>query len=167
MEQLIDNLSTVAEFSIGLAGFAGIVAALTQGASEVVRFRFQNLLLTSFVPGFFALLVIGSSSLGIPDRYAVLGGSVGLSAYILAYAGFAIHRSRTLPFGDQGLSRLILRFFQTTSMTVLALQLCGLVFFSERIHGFFYYGLVILLFQGAVSFATLALSVLGARRQES
>ncbi len=162
MDGFTDQLGVVAEFSIGLAGFTGIIAALTKDANEVVRFRFQNLLASSFAPGFFALFVIGSNYTHIPQDVAVMVASALFALYILCFAGFAIRRSRHLPFGGNGgLSLPILRFFQFTATTVLVLQVLGLVFMQDQIYGLFFYGLVILLFQGAVSFMALALSILG------
>ena len=82
--------------------------------------------------------------------------------YVLCFATFAMKRSRELPFGGSGgLSLPILRFFQFTAATAVVLQILGLVFMQEQIYGLFFYGLVILLFQGAVSFVALALSILG------
>jgi hypothetical protein len=77
MDNYFETLGTIVEFSIGLAGFIGIVAVVRQFRgidSNLAQFRFKNLLVTAFVPGFFALPAMTLASFEVDDfsslRYA-------------------------------------------------------------------------------------------------
>ncbi|MCR9055125.1 MAG: hypothetical protein NXI26_24980 [bacterium] len=167
MDGFTDHLGVLAEFSIGLAGFTGIIAALTKNADEIIQFRFQNLLASSFAPGFFALIVIGGNYLNVSQSLVLVFSSALLAVYIVAFAVIGMMRSRKLPFGSEGLSLPILRLFAFTGFVVLVLQILGLLFLTEQRQGFFFYGLVLVLFQGAVSFIALALSVLRSSQNDA
>ena len=158
-----DDLGTIVEFSIGLAGFAGIVAALMRNSTEIIRFRFLNLLTASFVPGFIALIVIGSSYTAIPTHRAALIGSCVLILFIVSFATYALTKLRTLPFGDDGLSKGVLYSFLLLAVSTIILQICGIIFFRDYIEAVLYFGLVMVLVMGAVSFVALALGVLDER----
>ena len=62
MNEATDLLSTIVEFSVGLAGFSGVVGIFIHRSGEwlyVDRFRITNLLIMSLTPGFLAFLSLG------------------------------------------------------------------------------------------------------------
>jgi hypothetical protein len=67
---LSDSLTLIAEFSIGLAGFSGIVALIGSTADRVHKIRVTILLRTSFTPGFCALFGIFLLHLGLDSDSA-------------------------------------------------------------------------------------------------
>ena len=64
----VDTLSTVTEFSIGLAGFSSVAAALMQRSGSILEFdrmRITTNICLSLVPGFLAFLAISLVHSGI------------------------------------------------------------------------------------------------------
>jgi hypothetical protein len=96
MIQLIEPLGIVTEFSIGLAGFTGIIAIFgkTQhGISSAKQFRITNLMVSAFASGFCALAVISLIHLGLSDATSVRLGSA-IFAVVLTVAFIATLRAR-------------------------------------------------------------------------
>jgi hypothetical protein len=78
-------LAAIAEFSIGLAGFTGIVAVFADKRESFrpsEQFRVSNLLLISFTPGFISLFVMALVHAGIGMPVSVRAGSGVLAAFI-------------------------------------------------------------------------------------
>ena len=78
-------LAAIAEFSIGLAGFTGIVAVFADKRESFrpsEQFRVSNLLLISFTPGFISLFVMAVLHAGIPVSASIRLGSGVLAAFI-------------------------------------------------------------------------------------
>jgi hypothetical protein len=61
MAQETELLSTIVEFSIGLAGFSGVIAAMSRNAgwSELEKFRVVNLLQAALAPAFLSFAALG------------------------------------------------------------------------------------------------------------
>jgi len=60
----IEHLDVISEFSIGMAGFAGIVAVFVgtnRGWTSVLKYRAGNLIVLSLCPGFASLISLGLS----------------------------------------------------------------------------------------------------------
>ena len=77
---MIDALGSVSEFSIGLAGFSGVAAALLQrnrSLQEIDRLRVTINVVVSLTPGIWALVLIALLEMGVPVERAVRWASVG------------------------------------------------------------------------------------------
>ena len=160
MNDITDPLSTVAEFSIGLAGFTGIIAAVSRGADADValqRFRFMNLLITAFAPGFFAMFTICLIYLGVSEGLTLRISAVLLALYLCCWAAFV---ARNVP--SRGVNPLLSGFLWVSSLSNIALQLAAAIFVFSKASGLYMLGLVVLLLQAAVIFAMLALATLRA-----
>lgn len=79
---LSDSLTLIAEFSIGLAGFSGVVALIGSTSDRVHRIRVAILLRTSFTPGFCALFGICLLHLGLDSDSTVRWTSAIFGAVI-------------------------------------------------------------------------------------
>lgn len=81
-----EELLTIAEITVGIAGFSGVVAAFLQrgGLHEVDRRRFVNLFLTAFTALALAFVPIALSQLvDDPDRLWRLSSATMIGAWIL------------------------------------------------------------------------------------
>ena len=100
MIQVIEPLGIVTEFSIGLAGFTGIIAIFAntqQGINSAIQFRITNLLVSAFAPGFCALAVISLIHLGLSDAMSVRLGSAILAVCITVWLIAALRARQRLP----------------------------------------------------------------------
>jgi hypothetical protein len=165
---MIDSLGIVCEFSIGLAGFTGIVAIFANSqrtVSAAVRFRITNLLFTAFSPGFFSLLVISLLQLGVPGDTAVRAASALFAASILTWAMFATRSRSRLPASDRRLlSNFIYWFTAAVAVSNTLAQVLGALSILANPAGVLVAGLSTMLFLGAVTFAALVMQVLGRER---
>ncbi|MDH5738009.1 MAG: hypothetical protein OEZ23_06840 [Gammaproteobacteria bacterium] len=156
-QELLDPLSIIAEFSIGLAGFAGIVAALShfkEEMRELVEFRFANLLITAFAPGFFALMTISLSIIGV-DALLNLQISKGLLLlYLLSWMGWAAIKT---PPGVHPLFRLLMWSIGLLNICLLTYSLMNN---ADNSLGYYMAGLSLILLNGAIVFTGLALLTL-------
>jgi len=158
MLDVVTPLGTITEFSIGLAGFAGIVAAINRPSGHderLLTFRFTNLLVTAFAPGFLAILSMSLIYSGYVERKAIYISSVLLLLYLLAWAVYVL---AAIP--RESASRGMSTFLWVSSIANMALQVMNLVDPSVNLVGFYLFGLLILLLQAALVFAVLALSTL-------
>jgi hypothetical protein len=169
MTGIIDPLSVVAEFSIGLAGFTGIIAVFSnssQNNSPVVYFRFVNLLVTAFAPGFFAMFTIAGIYLGLSelDSIRIVSGAFGL--YILVWAASVVKRMSGMSRTEESLSTLMTWFMWTVSMLVIVLLFGNVLLMFSNPAGVLITCLVLVLVQAATTFSTLALASLRSRAVE-
>jgi hypothetical protein len=156
MSDLIEPLGTFAEFSIGIAGFAGIIAAFTSASegAELRLFRFRNLLITAFAPGFLSILTICLVYSGVMQETAVKISSAVLLSYLCAWAILVV---RTMPAGST--VRILTYFMWGISLANMGLQVLSLATSTYSV-SFYFFGLLLLLLQAAVVFASLALGTL-------
>jgi hypothetical protein len=153
----LDFLATIAEFSIGLAGFAGIVAALARyhhSELALVRFRLANLLVSSFAPGFFALLTFGLVSGGMEIGTALRASSSGLAVGLLLWA-VLVHTRKPAQ-----LSRPLLVAMSAVTTVNLLVQLASVAGLTGMPAASYLIGLMLLLLQGAAVFVVLVMDVL-------
>ena len=153
MDNVFDSLGTIVEFSIGLAGFTGIVAVVRRFRgidSNLARFRFRNLLITAFLPGFFALLAITLASFNVDDNLSLRYASAAFAILMVPYFGLVLH---TAP---ETKSNKLTFTMWTLGLTTLVFQLVFLFVLNSP--GFFIAGLNIMLLQGAVFFSVLVLA---------
>lgn len=160
---VVDFLGTIAEFSIGLAGFAGIVAALAKYRRPelaLVRFRLANLLVSSFAPGFFALLTFGliSSAMAIDTALRVSSGV--LAAGLLLWA-VLVHTRKPAQ-----LSRALLAAMSAVTTVNLVIQLASATALTGVPAASYLVGLMLLLLQGAAVFVVLVMEALQLQTEE-
>ena len=157
MYDVVDFLGTIAEFSIGLAGFAGIVAALARYRRPelaLVRFRLANLLVSSFAPGFFALLTFGLVASAMEIGAALRISSGALAAGLGAWA-VLVHTRKPAT-----LSRTLLIAMSAVTTLNLAIQLASATGLTAVPAASYLIGLMLLLLQGAVVFVVLVMDAL-------
>ena len=158
MREIIEPLGIIAEFSIGLAGFTGIIAAITSastGRAELQIFRFSNLLITAFAPGFFAILTICLVYAGMIDQQAIRLSSTMLLIYLCSWTIFVFkYMSRG------SIKRSMGYFMWVFSLLNLVLQMTNIVAPAINLVGFYLFGLFVLLLQAAVVFSVLALATM-------
>jgi len=96
MDSTVESLSTISEFSIGMAGFSGIVAVVvgtSRGWNDVSKFRAGNLIILSIIPGFSALTSLGLAQYISGDLlWQVSCGVQSLAA--ITYIAFNAKKSR-------------------------------------------------------------------------
>jgi len=161
-------LAAIAEFSIGLAGFTGIVAVFAD-KRETFRpseqFRVGNLLLISFTPGFISLFVIALLHAGIGDAACIRLGSGALAAFIFVLVTKALWSySRMTTDERRQLSAVVWWLTMILgSINFLAQLANGFAgpFFDS---GILLLGLAATLLISAMTFFVLVMQFLGGRR---
>ena len=166
---MVDTLSVICEFSIGLAGFTGVLAIFSGeeiSISPVIRFRVRNLLLCAFVPGFLGLGVLGLLEFGYTHLDAARFGSAIFLVFLITWGFASANTSRRFSKGArQELNNSIFAFSCICILINLGLQTYG--FFSIKGAATFVAGLILLLFQGAVFFGALIFQLLDERTRVS
>ena len=161
---IVEPLSSISEFSIGLAGFAGIVAMVANSKKEIsaaLRFRFLNLLYMSFFPGFISLFVIGLSYLSLAEESAVRIGSGMLALALIALTVNAFRiRINMSPSEFMQLNHYVWYFSVSCSILNSAFQIYSVTFFGSVGAGILVLGLVTSLLLAALVFAMIILQVL-------
>ncbi|MGK0223075.1 MAG: hypothetical protein ACI9ON_002318 [Limisphaerales bacterium] len=160
MSESTELLSTIVEFSIGLAGFSGVVGIFIHRSGKwiyVDRFRILNLLIMSLTPGFLSFVSLGL----LQTTSNAIEISAAIFAATLAILMFFISRARSkVPAADKHLVGLQI-FVPMLSTFIIVMVLQTLVAFSViDSHEFivYYYSLVAMLFLAVVQFARLILA---------
>ena len=94
-----DSLQTIAEISIGLAGFSGLVVALRKDSGlldDVQKYRLRILFSLSFGAMFLALLPDTLVNLGVPDERVWFDSSAAIFAYSFLFIAWWIMSSRRI-----------------------------------------------------------------------
>ena len=162
MESAVENLSVISEFSIGMAGFAGIVAVFVgtnRGWNRLSKFRAGNLIILSFFAGFSALISLGLSPYIVGE--ALWQASCAVQAlFAILFITFN-HSKSVAAFGLSIFSMehpVNLALWLTYSGNLI-LQLMGATgTFGEFAFGVFYGGLVLHLGMAALNFYRLIFS---------
>ncbi len=160
MTEATELLSTVIEFSIGLAGFSGVVGIFIHRSRQwiyVDRFRVTNLLLMSLTPGFLSFFTLGL----LPISESAIQISAAIFASIIVLLLTIIPRARSrVPAVDQPLVGL--QIFVPMSMTFVAVLIVQILIAVSVIDRYaftsYYYSLVALLLLAVVQFARLILA---------
>ena len=160
MTEATDLLSTVVEFSIGLAGFSGVVGIFINRSGQwihVDRFRVTNLLVMSLTPGFLSFVTLGL----LPITESAIQISSAIFAAVIALILIIIPRARTkVPARDQSLVGL--HIFVPMSATFLVVLILQLLVAAAVINSYeftiYYYSLVVILLLAVVQFARLILA---------
>ncbi|MBV1904928.1 MAG: hypothetical protein KUG75_02530 [Pseudomonadales bacterium] len=155
-----DLLLGISEFSIGLAGFSGIVAALAHRSGnwvQVDRYRIGNLLYSGLSPGFLAFFALGLNASDIePD--ITWKFSAGTLALVLSYGMFVtVYGRKKLPDKERVLISIPVFYIQRMiSLIALVFQLIAIFgLYSEYIFTIFYFGLVAQLFVATIQFVRI------------
>ena len=159
-----DSFGIIAEFSIGLAGFSGIVALIANVPVKIYRFRVVNLLKTAFTPGFCALLGLVLLHLGQQVEQVIRITSAVLGLVVLLNMVTALHSIR---YFDEStrllLNRRILWFnIVTFSLNSLA-QFFNSFVVTDYAEAILLGGLVHQLLSGAITFSSIVGLILSQR----
>ena len=159
-----DSFGIIAEFSIGLAGFSGIVALVGHSPGKIHRFRVSNLLKTAFTPGFCALLGLVLMHLDQPVEDVIRFTSAVLGLVVLLSLVGALRSIRNF---DES-ARLILNkgifWFETVtySLNILA-QFFNSFIVTDYAAAILTGGLIHLLLSGAITFSSIVGALLRER----
>lgn len=152
-----DLLLGITEFSIGLAGFSGIVAALAHRSgkwAQVDRYRIGNLLYSGLSPGFLAFFALGIGS----HQLATWQLSSGALALVLSYGMYVtIYGRKILPATERVLISIPIFYAQRfISLVALVCQLLAVFgYFGGSVFTVFYFGLIAQLFVATIQFARI------------
>ena len=94
-----DSLQTIAEISIGLAGFSGLVVALRKDSrplDDVQKYRLRILFSLSFGAMFLSLLPDTLMSFSVPDERLWFDSSAAIFAYSFLFITWWIRSSRQI-----------------------------------------------------------------------
>ena len=160
MTEATEMLSTIVEFSVGLAGFSGVVGIFIHRSGQwlyVDRFRINNLLIMSLTPGFLAFLSLGL--LQIADR-AVEISAAAFALCIFLLLVFIPRARLKVPEVDRPLVGL--QIFLPMSLTYAVMLVLQILIATSVIDRFeftiYYYCLVIMLLLAVIQFARLILA---------
>lgn len=160
MSDPTELLSTIVEFSVGLAGFSGLVGAFMHRSGKwlyVDQFRITNLLLMSLTPGFLAFLTLGL--IQVSDSAIELSAVAFATA--LALLLILIPRARAkVPARDQHLVGLhiFIPIASTFGVLLVVQTLLAISVISSNAFIIYYFSLVVMLLLAVVQFARLILA---------
>lgn len=165
--EIIDALNTLAEFSIGLAGFTGIIAIFANSRDRIgaaLRFRITNLLALSFAPGFFALATLGLVYLVEQEATAIRITSAGIAAFSLLALTRGYRTRRKIPTEEK---QLLSPFFWAFNIAVVALnftaQVINVVFPSKYSAGIVVFGIISMLLVAAITFCMIVFQIMNSQ----
>ena len=152
-------LTTVIEVAIGIAGFSGIVAALSQRSSaiSIEGFLYLRVLLTaSFLCIFFSFLPLLLASAEVEDRAIwVIPSSIWSATFTIVLIYRAIELRRT---GTNFARQPIVHLAAICALIAVFLCLVNVVFFESAWP--YLTSMVLILFAAAFSFIALLYEVL-------
>ena len=151
-----DELRTLAEIAVALAGFTGIVVALERRSapshSGTNRARLRELLLSSLGVAFFAFMPTLLSGFSGDDRWAYRVSQVPFAAYHVLLM--------VLFFRSATIIQLAMTEWLTLPLglgTILLQLATALGFFSNQLYVVYFLGLLWLLFIACINFVVLLL----------
>ena len=137
---MFDSFRTIAEVSVTLAGFVGIIAVLRRRDEGFSRFGLVQLLQTTFAALFFALLPdLLSNVFSMDTTWRASAGAFGL------YHGFAIVNHRIRQRGLRKTTWLQIAITIASIPVVVLKLLVGLGFLMQHAYAIYYLGLLWLL----------------------
>ncbi len=111
-----ESLQTIAEISIGLAGFSGLVVALRKDSGpfdDVQKYRLRILFSLSFGAMFLSLLPDTLMSFSVPDERIWFDSSAAIFAYSFLFITWWIRSSRQV-------ARIVPEFFNWRAFSTMA-----------------------------------------------
>ena len=150
-------LGNVIEFSIGLAGFSGVIAVFAGRADDRIRidlFRLRNLMLGAFAPAFISFATLGFHR-ALPDTELAWTASLLVSSSSLGgYLFHAIWSRGQMPEQLRRELQNLVFFIITSAMFVILLMQIAVLFGATLMTRFdvLYLGLVFILFVSTYQF---------------
>ena len=159
-----DSFGIIAEFSIGLAGFSGIVALIGNVPVKIHRFRVANLLKMAFTPGFCALLGLVLLHLGQQVEYVIRITSAALGLAVLLTLVTSLRSIRYFDESTRMLLNTRILWFNivTLSLNILT-QFFNSLVVTDYAEAILLGGLVHMLLIGAITFSTIVGVILSQR----
>ena len=155
-----DSLQTIAEISIGLAGFSGRVVALRKGSGQlddIQKYRLRILFSLSFGAMFLSLLPDTLVNLGVPDGRIWFDTSTVIFTYSFLFIAWWIVASRRMArIAPEIFNWMALSTMATGHTIVLLLQLAVILGLLEnRAPGVIALGLIWYLIHAAQQFVRM------------
>lgn len=142
-----DSLQTIAEISIGLAGFSGLIVALRRNPgplTDVQKYRLRILFAMTFGAMFLSLLPDLLVNFHVPDERVWFDASAAMFSYSLFFVYWMITRARRIAkLAPEIFNWLVFSSLTVGHIVVLLLQLGVLTnFIDQRAPGAFSLGLI-------------------------
>ena len=159
MEGYTELLSTIVEFSVGLAGFSGVIGIFIHRSghwAHVDRFRITNLLVMSLTPGFLAFFTLGLLQVAQADIAVRISSGV----YTLTLFSLLIFLPRDrarVPDQDKHLvgSHIFFPMAGTFAAIMVTQALVTISVLDRHTFTIYYYSLVVMLLLAVVQFIRL------------
>lgn len=153
---MFDTFTIIAEVSIGLAGFSGVVALVGNVPLDFLHFRVRNLLYAAFTPGFIALFGILLLRLDIALDSAVRLTSLLFALALTAGMISGLKMMRKLGEDARGfLNRGLFWFNMTVGPIVILLQYFNSAIQTRYAQAILTAGLILVLLSAAITFSYL------------
>lgn len=161
---MIDTFNIIAEFSIGLAGFSGVVSLVGNVPIDFLHFRVRNLLYAAFAPGFVALSGILLLHLEFEVAFVVRFTSA-LLAIVMTFGMISgLRMMRTLGKDARGLlNRGLFWFNLTLGPIVILSQIFSSAYHTQYAQAILVAGLILVLLSAAITFSHLIGTLIKAR----
>ena len=161
-----DSFGIIAEFSIGLAGFSGIVALIGNAPAKIHRFRVSSLLKTAFIPGFCALLGLLLLASGLQVEHVIRFTSAVLGLVVLWHLVSALRSIRHFDEPARLLLNKRIYWFEVVaqSSNILA-QFFNVLVVTDYAEVILLGGLVHQLLSGAITFSSIVGVLLNEREK--
>jgi hypothetical protein len=156
-----DNLQTIAEVSVALAGFGTVVVVLRRAGDQfhpADAFRVFNALVPSIAAGFLALVPLGLDLIGVQEARIWRTVSFLFAAVVAALSLSLSRRMRGLPRDSRSVipSRVAATNFIALCLAAGACLINGTTaLLGPPQGGFYFFGILVLLGIGAVAFVRL------------
>ena len=156
----LGDLETLAQLSVGLIGFAGVVSALSKSRLHVNTrtFRIRALLLYSTAALFGSLLPIVLASFDLSSTMVWVASSSVLTlalAGIFVWLGVIVRRLTS----EGHLSNALAKSLRGVAIIVIVLFIWGIVFLRAYLHSIYLVGLLWTLGMGVFHFYKLVMSI--------
>ena len=161
-----DLFGIIAEFSIGLAGFSGIVALIGNAPAKIHRFRVSSLLKTAFIPGFCALLGLLLLTSGLQVEDVIRSTSAVLGLVVLWHLVTALRSIRH--FDEPArllLNKRIYWFEVVTQSSNILVQFFNVLVVTDYAEVILLGGLVHQLLSSAITFSSIVGVLLNEREK--
>jgi len=164
MSNIIEPLGIICEFSIGLAGFTGVMAIFANSREPLsgsFRFRIASLMFMAFTPGFLSLLVISLLHFDYGEMPSIRIGSIVFVVAILGLTIFTFRARRQILSGPgQQLGELVFWFTMVMVWIIMLFEAVNALMSLEYSSGLFMAGLVGMLSLGALIFFRIVTQIM-------
>jgi len=160
-----DVLGSISEFSIGLAGFSGVVAALlqrNQDLKEIDRLRVTINVVVALTPGIWALVFLALIEMEASFESVVRWISTGVLVSSLGLVALTRRMRGQLPEEQKGqFNPLVTRIVISITVVSVALNVYNIVILPPAASGILALVLVLYLVQAGSMFAGLLWGLMG------